>query len=243
MGDSEYYDDANWVCVNCGAPQAVAPGARYHRCDACGALYRLAWRSGRLDTNGIKSLPPDAVDSRLEPELLQESLRRERLRLHELNNQIRELEMSKGSERFSLLMVLILICSAVYVLFLVTVTGWEALLNPGPAELAVAGVASIAVLLLFVLRMRRAAVVRKGHKLHEEHEAIEASIESSEATLALRGIGEQPRREPPPEPEAPPPSEEPSSDIIGKFASRQRQRERSDRLGLRNPRNEDEEQE
>ena len=241
MGDSEYWDDANWVCVNCGAPQAVAPGTRYHRCDACGALYRLTWRSGRLDTNAIKSLPPDAVDSQLDPELLQESLRRERERLHELNNQIRQLEMSKGSERLSLMMVLILICSAVYVLFQVTVSGWDSLLDPGPVELAVAGISSIAVLMLFVLRMRRAAVVRKGHSLHEEHDAIEASIESSEATLTLRGISEPRRREAPPEPEMPQPSEEPSSDIIGKFASRQRQRERSDRLGLRKA--EDEEQE
>jgi hypothetical protein len=219
-------EEANWSCNNCGAPQAIPPGSRYHRCSTCGALYKLRWRSGRLDMGAIRSLPVDAVDSRLEPELLRESIRRQRERLRELTDSIRRLEMSKGSERISLAAVFVLICAAVYILFAATVEGVEKLTNPGVIELAIGGISAVSLLVLIILRLRRGAIVRKAQMLHQEHDEVEASLESGEAILALRGL------EPAEEAEAE--TEEPSEgrdDIIGKFAMRQK--ERRSRLGLR----------
>lgn len=229
MNDQEHPDgEAGWNCTTCGAPQAIASGLRFHRCSACGAIYRLSWRSGRLDTGAIRKLPPDVVGSQLDPELLRESLERQRIRLRELNDQIRKLEMSKGSERLSLLALFVLICVAVYALFKITVTGWESLLKPGQLELGMAAASAVSLLVLLLLQARRAAVVRQAQRLHIERDEAERNLESSEATLALRGLETGPS---PPAQDSEP--EEERQDIIGKFASRQRQKERKSRLGLR----------
>jgi hypothetical protein len=225
----------NWSCSNCGAPQPVEAGVRFHRCDACGALFKLAWRSGRLDTAAIKLLPPDSVDQMIDPDLLVRDIQSRREQLRVLADRIRALEMSKGSERLGLLAVFLLICAAIYVLFQITVVGWETLLNPGVVELGIAAMVILAVLVLIVLRTIRAAVIRRVQQLQHDYDEQERSIESGEATLALRGYQppEHPAARHAPEPEP----EESPSDIIEKFATRQR--ERRSRLGLRN-RSEDE---
>ncbi len=229
MNDPDYREgEDNWSCNNCGSPQLVASGARYHRCDACGALFKLAWRGGSLDINAIKPLPPDAVDSRIDPELLKRDIIDQREQLRELSDKIRMLEMSKGSERLGLFAVFVIICAAIFTLFQVTVVGWESLLDPGVVELSVAAAVVVSILILLVLRLIRAATVHKVQLLQQNHDDLERRIESGEATLALRGyvVEEKPAPEEQEEPEETP------SDIIEKFATRQK--ERRSRLGLRN---------
>lgn len=220
--------DDNWSCSNCGTPQLVASGSRYHRCDACGALFKLAWRSGRLDVNAIRPLLPDAVDLQFDPDLLKQNIIDQRGQLREMSMQIRMLEMSKGSERLGLLAIFVIICAAIFTLFQITVVGWESLLDPGVVELGVAAAVVVSMLILLVLRMIRAATVRKVQLLQHNHDELERRVESTEATLALRGydVGEKPVLEEPEDPDENP------SDIIEKFASRQK--ERRSRLGLRN---------
>ena len=213
----------SWSCVACGAPQLLAAGRRYHRCEACGALFKLTWRGGRLDGQAIRRLPIDIIDAQLPTELLQERVQGARLQLRRFSDRIRGLEMAKSSERLALLAVFVIICAAIYAAFHMTVLGDSGLARLGQTGIAVAAVAGVAAAVLALLRLRRGAVVRRVRRLYRQREEAERELESGEAALALRGLG--------PADEGAESSGAGEADILEKYAATQRQRR--GRLSLR----------
>ena len=209
--------DAEWTCNGCGTPQNVLSGLRFHRCPACGATFQLKWHGGRLEAGSAKRLHMEDVDVQAPSELLHKQADEARLRVLELNERIRRLEMSKGSERIALLAIFVIICAAIYVIFHLTVFENVTLLNPGPLETGFGIATAIAVVTLLALRLRKAAIVRKVLKLHAERDENLSDYEGAEAALELRSVGHThvPREEEPTKDDAPP-------DIIGKYVTRQR---------------------
>lgn len=229
--------EANWTCPDCGMPCGLSPGTRYHRCEGCESLYRLAWRAGKLDISGSKALQADLVDSRLATEVLQERALRSVLILRELNTRIRNLEMSKGGERLFVFTLFIIICVIVYGFFHFTVVKNNILQKPSRTELILLAITGFALAIVAVQRLRRKTIMAQVRKLHQDKDTAESDLESSEAALAIRGeslpieaLGYSARL-----PDGD--KDDDAADIIGKFVSKQRARRQ--RLSLRSKRSSD----
>ena len=224
--------ETNWTCVECGTPKLLASGTRYYRCDACGSLFRLKWRGARLESQATRALKADVVDERMATEVLKERALRSILVLRELNNRIRDLEMSKGGERITLFAVFAMICAFIYFYVLGTLQTLETVWNSVWVHVLVGQLALFSLAALFARWLHRRRFTLKVVRLQREKETAESELESSEAALALRGeevptvpLG---RFEKEPEEEE---QEKDNADIISRYAIKQRMRRK--RLTLR----------
>lgn len=232
-------DEYGWSCVKCAAAIQVSQGANYHRCPACGELLKLAWHGTRLDVQATRLLRKEILDAKLTSTDLKNIIVNTRLRMRELNDKARQLEMAKGNERLQVLAVFVIICAIIYSIFLVTVTGVLTLLNPGPVEISFGSAALVSLLVLILFRLKKGGVVRRVQGVITERESAEMEMESARAALELRyGVSDETAspREPPKQKTQPDPAPELEdtdrrSDILGKFASRQKGKRK--RLSLR----------
>jgi hypothetical protein len=105
-------------------------------------------------------------------------------------------------------------------------------LRPGVLELSAAAAVVLALLTLVVLRTIRTATIGKVQQLQQQYDELERKVEGGEAILALRGYQAVEQPVPAIEAEPEPVNNGSPTDIIEKFATRQK--ERRGRLGLRN---------
>jgi hypothetical protein len=222
--------EANWTCAECGTPKGLVPGLRFFRCEGCGALFKLAWRGDRLDPRGCRNIKADPVDTRLATEVLQDRAVRSILILRELSSRIRNLEMSKGSERLTMLCLFIIVCSALYSGFKLTVINPLSMRISIWWEIIIGFLLLSAVVCLSAQWLHRRRLIMRVNVLHGEKGAAERDLENCEAALALRGVELMvPRVDGPQETEHEDEGE--GESIISKYVVRRRIRRK--RLNLR----------
>jgi hypothetical protein len=202
----------------------VLVNTSYYTCHTCAGTFKLDWHAGQLKNYFPLSNVTELIEESTDEEELQTTAVDSRSRLLELNDQIRRLEMAKAGERLRVFAIFVVICAFIFILFRVTVEGFNAITNPGAAELGAAGAAGISLMIIAVYGLRKSAIVRKSNKLNEERKLLEDELQKAEAVLDLRSRS---RRDIPSEESAEKQGEEETpqtnkSDIIGRFASRKK---------------------
>lgn len=222
----------SWNCSRCNASLMVRVDTRYYGCPTCGTAYRFDWRGGQIENYFVLNKIEGILEGAPEKADLEESARDGHARLRELNERIRRLEMAKGGERLRVLAIFVIIVAGIFLLFRLTVRGFEVIFTPGTQELAAMGAAAVAILVVAVFGLRKSALVRKCNRMIAERDELESKLDNTQATLHLHFNGTDDGNVSPRE-EATGPGEEQTSgnDIIERFASRKK--EGRSRLSLR----------
>lgn len=231
---SESKDTVNkvaWTCVKCSTPLQVSENVHYFQCRTCSTMFRLHWSNGKIERQTVLQNITQRIETGFSEEYLNTSASELQVRLRNLNDSIRNLEMAKGAERIRVLAVLLLITATIYLLFRVTVQGVNSLMEPGLYELVAAGVLAFSLFIIIVFRIYKAAMVSRVNKLIVDRDNLEAELQRVEATRDLQTDTEESVGQERDEIAEPDDNTTRDQDIIERFATRKKEGRK--RLNLR----------